>query len=413
MSDEIKREVPPFVVEDLLPEEAVSKLIDHAAAILASDLFFISNEDHVAVLVRHLGLIREVTTMPIEMGRRCMTHVKAVAGLDVAERRRPQDGRWVKEREGDDPLDLRISTIPTLYGEDFTFRILDASNRFLSLDQLGLMQRDHNQLLNLLNSPGGLLLVTGPTGSGKTTTLYACLAYLNNGQRKINTIEDPVEYVIPGIRQSNVNPRIDVGFPQLLRGVLRQAPDVIMIGELRDPETAETAVRAANSGHLVLATMHAPIAAGAIQSLLGLGVNAHFMADALLGVVAQRLARTLCTECRQPIDLSVGDLPQSFEEVKSWLEPGQGQRLYSAQSCAACYRTGYAGRTGVFELLAMNRDLRSLVGQRQPIHVIHQKAMEHGLISFRQSALLKVARGETTVEEVFRVVPSEYLGLEG
>jgi type II secretory ATPase GspE/PulE/Tfp pilus assembly ATPase PilB-like protein len=410
MSEQAKRDVPAFVVEDLTPEEAVAKLIDHAAAILASDLFFIANEDHVAVMVRHLGLMRLVTQMPVDMGRRCMAHLKAVSGMDVAERRRPLDGRWVRERDDGGPLDLRLSTIPTLHGEDFTLRILDFNNRLLSMEELGLFQRDYNQLLNLLNTPGGLLLVTGPTGSGKTTTLYACLSYLNNSERKINTIEDPVEYVIPGIRQSNVNLRLDVGFPELLRGVLRQAPDVIMIGEIRDPVTAETAVRAANSGHLVLATMHAPVAAGAIQSLLGLGVNAHFLADALLGIVAQRLARTLCTECKQTFDL--GNTPQTFEEVKPWLEPGQGQTIYGPKGCPACYRTGYAARTGVFELLSINREIRKLIVQRQPIQVIQQKAVEGGLIPFRQSALLKVARGDTSIEEVFRVVPSEYLGLE-
>src|SRR5207237_1310142 len=192
-------------------------------------------------------------------------------------------------------------------------------------------------------------------GAGKTTTLYACLNYLNNGQRKINTIEDPIEYALAGVRQSQVNPRLEVDFPELLRSVLRQAPDVIMVGEVRDPVTAETAVRAANSGHLVLATLHAPVAAGAIQSMLSLGVHPHFLSSSLRGVIAQRLIRTLCPKCKTSFDLT--DSVHTFDEVRPWLEPGQGQVLYGPVGCAACRMNGYAGRTGVFELLTVTRPI--------------------------------------------------------
>src|SRR5271166_3700396 len=285
------------------PETAVEMLLEHAASIGVSDLFLCGNEANVGVLVRHLGVVRPISTLGPDLGRRCMAHIKALAGMDVAEKRRPLDGRWIHERASGHTLDLRINTIPTMYGEDFTLRLLDRHSRLLSLDQLGLLQRDYNTLLALLNNPSGLLLVTGPTGAGKTTTLYACLSFLNNGQRKLNTIEDPIEYAIEGIRQSQVNPRIDVDFADLLRSVLRQSPDVIMIGEIRDMPTAETAVRAANSGHLVLSTLHAPVAAGAIPSLLNLGVHPHFLASSLLGVVAQRLIRTLCPVCKMSFDV--------------------------------------------------------------------------------------------------------------
>jgi type II secretory ATPase GspE/PulE/Tfp pilus assembly ATPase PilB-like protein len=410
MNDNVELPALELDVNQDSPENAVQQLIEYAATIGASDLFLVNNETHVAIQVRHLGLLRLVGLISSEHGRRCMAHIKATAGLDVAERRRPQDGRWIYERPTGDLIDLRINIIPTLYGEDFTLRLLDRNTRLLKLEQLGLLRHDYNQLLGMLNNPSGLILVTGPTGSGKTTTLYACLSYLNNGERKINTIEDPIEYALGGVRQSQINLKLDVDFPDLLRGVLRQAPDVIMIGEVRDPLTAETAVRAANSGHLVLATLHAPVAAGAIQSMLSLGVHPHFLASSLLGALAQRLVRTLCPDCRMPIDIS--DAPHTFDEVRRWLEPGEGRQLFAHQGCPACFRTGYRARTGVFEVLTVSPALRKLILERQPIQVLRQKAVEEGLIEFRQSALLKVARGETTFEEVFRAVPSEYLGVE-
>ena len=410
MNDNAERTDLHLDVNQLGPEEAVHELIEHAAAIKASDLFLVSNETHVAVHVRHLGILRLISVMPLELGRRCMAHIKAVAHMDVAERRRPQDGRWIYERPSGARLDLRINTVPTLYGEDYTLRLLERDSRLLHLDQLGLLRHDYNRLQSMLNNPSGLILVTGPTGAGKTTTLYAALGYLNNGLRKINTIEDPIEYALSGVRQSQVNPRLDLDFPDLLRNVLRQAPDVIMIGEVRDPVTAETAVRAANSGHLVLATLHAPVAAGAIQSMLALGVHPHFLASSLLGAVAQRLVRTLCPECRMPVDLS--DAPHTFDEIRRWLEPGQGRQMWGPRGCPACYKTGYTDRTGVFEVLTVSPALRKLIVQKQPIQALRQKAAEEGLIEFRHSALLKVARGETSFEEVFRAVPSEYLAVE-
>jgi type II secretory ATPase GspE/PulE/Tfp pilus assembly ATPase PilB-like protein len=329
--------------------------------------------------------------------------------MDVFERRRPQDGRWVY-RNGSKGVDVRLNTIPTLHGEDCALRLLVRETRLLSLANLGMIRRDYNQLLSLLSSPGGLVLVSGPTGAGKTTTLYACLSHLNNGDRKINTIEDPVEYAVAGIRQSQVNPKVEVGFPELLRSVLRQAPDVIMIGEIRDALSAETAVRAANSGHLVLATLHAPTAASAIQSMLSLGVHPHFLASSLLGVIAQRLIRTLCPKCRVAYELA--DPAQTFAEVWPRLEPGEGQGLYGPKGCPDCRGVGYAGLTGLFEVITVSRGLRQLVADRQPTQAIHHKAVEEGMIELRHSALLKVAQGTTTIEEVFRVVPSEFLGMD-
>jgi general secretion pathway protein E len=399
-----------LLVHDLTPEEAVGRLIDHAVGIQASDLYFTTNENHVAVLARHLGIVRLLTVLNLELGRRCLNAIKALASMDLVEHRRPQDGRWLRHVQGGDKIDLRINTIPTLFGEDFTLRLLVRRASFVNLENLGMELQDYQQLLNILNSPSGLILVTGPTGSGKTTTLYACLGYLNNGLRKINTIEDPVEYAVNGIRQSQVNAQLNVDFPELLRSVLRQAPDIIMVGEIRDPMTAETAVRAANSGHLVLATLHAPIAAGAVQSMLSFGIPHHFLGSALRGIIAQRLVRTLCPECKTSVDLSL--YPQIFEEVKDWLKPGEGQRLYAALGCDACHKTGYSSRTGVFEMLIVNTKVRQLIFEKRPTQVLRQKALEEGSLEFRQAALLKVARGQTSADEVLRVVPTEYLGLD-
>jgi type II secretory ATPase GspE/PulE/Tfp pilus assembly ATPase PilB-like protein len=397
-------------VSRLDPESAVDALIEHSAKLGVSDLFLCTNEDHVSVSVRHLGVVRAIGRMPTDLGRRSLAHIKALSGMDVAEKRRPLDGRWIYEREKQDTLDLRINTIPTMYGEDLSLRLLERHSRLLALDQLGLLQRDYNTLLALLNNPSGLIVVCGPTGAGKTTTLYAAIRFLNNGQRKINTIEDPVEYALEGIRQSQVNPRIDVDFADLLRGVLRQAPDVIMIGEVRDQATAETAVRAANSGHLVLSTLHAPVAAGAVHSLLNLGVHPHFLASSMLGSMAQRLVRTLCPTCRMSFDVS--ESPHTFDEVRKYLEPGQGEQIYGPSGCEKCRMLGYIGRSGVFEVMTVSPAIRKMIMERQPSQVLRQKAIEEGMIEFRQAALLKVAQGETSIEEVFRAIPTEFLGVD-
>jgi type II secretory ATPase GspE/PulE/Tfp pilus assembly ATPase PilB-like protein len=388
------------------PEQAVPLLIEHAARLRVSDLFFNTNEDHVEVAARHLGMLRPLCKLGADVGRRCISYVKTAADLNISERRRPMDGRWLFSRGDGRRLDLRINSIPTLHGEDCTIRILDQQHRLLSIDQLGLDANLYNQLTRLLASPSGLLLVTGPTETGKSTTLYACLCHLNNGERKINTIEDPIEYSIKGIRQSQVNARVGLTFDELLRGVLRQAPDVIMIGEIRDPETAMTAVRAAASGHLVLSTLHAPVAVAAIHTMLRLEVHPHLLSNSLLGVISQRLLRTLCPRCRMSFELPTAHV---FDEVRSRLAPGQGHHLYGPHGCAECYGTGYGGRTGVFEMLRVGAEIRRLIDDRAPMPVLRQKAVEEGLIEFRHSALLKVAQGETSIEEVVRVLPSEYL----
>ena len=383
--------------------EAFNRLIREAIALPASDLHFNWNEDDVTISVRHLGMLRKWSNISREEGGRFISFIKASAGMDVAKRMRPLDGRWVCSPEGKKRVDLRISTIPTLYGEDMAIRILERDQDLLRIENLGLHSRNQFELVDLLNKPGGLVLVTGPAGTGKTTTLYACLHRLNDQTRQINTIEDPIEYSLPGIRQSQINHRQGIEFPELLRSVLRQAPDVIMVGEIRDPVTAETAVRAANSGHLVFATLHAPVAAGAIESLLALGVAPHFLATSLLGIVSQRLTRTLCNDCKIPLDVGRAKM---FGSVEQWLGKKQGKQIFAAGGCDNC-QDGYRSRTGVFEVLRMTGELRKMVSKKRTAREIQEQAIRQGMLDLRRSALLKVADGVTTTDELARLIPAE------
>jgi type II secretory ATPase GspE/PulE/Tfp pilus assembly ATPase PilB-like protein len=398
------------VTSDDVPS-VVHGLLEHACGLPASDVFFCAEEHYYSISGRCLGLWQPLSQLSKEIGKRSIAHIKSMADMDIAEHRRPQDGRWILERASGEIVDLRINTLPTLHGEDCTMRLLMRDMQLLDVDKLGLLQRDLNSLYQMLNNPSGLILVTGPTGSGKTTTLYACLNYLNNGLRKINTIEDPVEYALPRVRQSQIYPAIDLHFAELLRGVMRQAPDVIMIGEIRDTETANIAVRAANSGHVVLATLHAPIAAAAIQSMLSFGVHSYQLASSLLGCIGQRLIRTLDPASKIAYDMSMA--PGLFEEVKPWLNPGEGETIYGPRQDAPGTFRGYTGRTGVFEVMPVTPGMRALIMQQQPTPILRRQAVQDGTIEMRQAALLKVARGETSIEEVFRAIPAEYLDVEG
>jgi general secretion pathway protein E len=407
---------PMLDVGRLPAEQGVARLIDHAVKMEASDLFFSANEQHIAISVRHYGIVRPLSVLTGETGKRFVAHIKAAAGMDITERRRPTDGRWIyRSKDAQHPdapvIDLRINSISTLYGEDVAIRMLVRGNKLFALENLGMGRDQLNSFLGMINNPSGLVLITGPTGSGKSSTLYSSLLRLNNGRRKIHTIEDPIEYAIDGLHQSQVNPAIDLGFGEVLRGVLRQSPDVIMIGEIRDEETAKTAVHAANSGMLVFATLHAPSAAAAIQSMRSLGANSTFLGNSLRGVIGQRLVRTLCTNCKQGFDL--GDAPHTFDEVRPWLNADEGNMLYAARGCEVCHHSGYAGRTGLFEVLPVTKAIRDLIAANASTRDIRAKAIEEKMAEFRQTAMVKVARGETSTEEVFRVIPVEHLVDEG
>ncbi|MFO0841445.1 MAG: GspE/PulE family protein [Gemmataceae bacterium] len=394
-----KDDFPILVVEDERPEQVVSHLLEQAVRLGASDLLFAPQEDGLIVQVRHLGVFRLFSSLSREVGHHCIGHIKAMSGMDVVEHRRPLDGRWSHPLEDGSRIDLRVNVLPTLHGEDCSIRLLSRDRRLRKLDSLGLSGGELADLLAMLSCPSGLILVTGPTGTGKTTTLYACLDWLNNGERKINTIEDPVEYELEGVRQSQVNARIELGFPELLRGVLRQAPDVIMVGEVRDPVTAVTVVHAANCGHLVLATAHAPTASAAVQSLRSWGVHPHFLASSLLGVIAQRLVRTLCPDCRSL--RGPDDLAYSCGE--------EGRQVWSARGCPSCHGTGYGARTGVFEVLRLTPPLRRLIAADHPTHALREQAVRDGLVERVRRPCSRSTRGQTTPEEVARTVPHEHL----
>ncbi|GIW77216.1 MAG: hypothetical protein KatS3mg104_2279 [Phycisphaerae bacterium] len=397
-------------VSKLPPEKAIQRLIDHAVEMGASDLFLLSNEQHLAVMVRHLGIVLPISVETPENGKRILTHIRNMAGMDLNDRRRPADGRWIYKNDEGDSVDLRINTIPTMYGEDMAIRLLVRNHALLQLEKLGMETSQLQEYRQMIGSPGGLILITGPTGSGKTSTLYATLIELNDGKKKINTIEDPIEYAVEGLRQSQVNPHIGMNFAEMLRSILRQSPDIIMIGEIRDEETARVATHAANSGILVLATLHAPTAAAGIQSMRAYGVPNHFLSVALRGIVSQRLVRTLDPDNRLEFDISCA--PDTFAEVQKYLSPEEGKKLYAPKPAQSNQMTGYTGRTGVYELMAINRDIRSMIAEGRSAKEIRDHAISQGMLEFRQAALLKVARGLTSTEEVFRVIPTEVLLLD-
>lgn len=378
----------------------------------ASDVFFYSDSDGVRIMMRRLGEIREFAKLDRDAGRSAITAVKTNGAMNIADTRRPQDGRFLlrMRRDGKDAfIDVRANAIPTLYGEDVTCRVLDRERNLLPLDRLGLSPLELRAVQQALDASSGLVAVTGPTGVGKTTTLYAILKQLADGRRKINTLEDPIEYALPGVRQSQVDYRADLDFPKMLRNVLRQGPDVIMIGEIRDEETAQTAVRAANSGHLVLATLHASTAPDAVQSLRSLNVHPYFLSMALRAVISQRLVRTLCTNCR--VKYESPDLESTFDEIRELLTPEERGVMYGqkAGGCESCHGDGYANFVGLFETLPVGPQVRRLIAEGATSRQIYDEGLKHGLISFRKSALIKVAKGETSLEEVMKRLPADRL----
>lgn len=381
----------------------VNSLIARALEQRASDIHIEPFEKELRIRYRIDGILHDIDAPPRKLQAALISRVKLMAKLNIAERRLPQDGR-IKLRMLGREIDLRVSSLPTLYGESVVMRILDRSSISVTLDSLGFPADTLGEFDKLINRPYGMILVTGPTGSGKTTTLYGALDKINSPDKKIITIEDPVEYQLRGVNQIHVKPQIGLTFASGLRSIVRQDPDVIMVGEIRDYETAEIAVQAALTGHLVFSTLHTNDAAGAVSRLLEMGVEDYLLASSLLGVMAQRLVRNLCHHCRRPVEMAVpsqrnghanggGDTPTA---------------VYEATGCDECASTGYRGRNGIFELLMVNEGVRQLVLKRSSADAIKNLAVTHNKMrTLREDGWRKVREGATSVAEVLRVTQDE------
>lgn len=376
----------------------VDNLINQAIADHASDIHIEPQRDSLRIRYRIDGVLQEVDQLDADVHAGLITRLKVMAGMDISERRLPLDGS-IRYQHSRGVLDLRISTLPTVHGEKMVVRLFDPASRLLTMDDLGLSHTQQQTFLKLVARPYGLIIVCGPTGSGKTTTLQVMLQVLNDQTRNIITIEDPVELETSGMNHVQVNPKIGLGFAAVLRSVLRQDPDVIMVGETRDLETADIAVRAALTGHLVLTSLHTNDAPGAITRLLDMRVEPFMVASSLSGIVAQRLVRRLCRRCARPVVYE----PHAPEIVALNLNLTEELAAFEPVGCSHCHNTGYRGRVAIFELMLVNDDLRELIAQRASLASLRQEAMRLGLRPLRFDGLDKVRQGLTSVAEVLRV----------
>jgi len=375
----------------------VSMIITEACKMRASDIHLEPMERNFRVRYRIDGVLRQVDTPPKRLQAAILSRVKIMSNMKISEKRIPQDGRIQIKVQGRD-LDLRVSSVPTNHGESIVMRILDKSNLALGLPQLGFLSDDQTKFERLISLPDGVLLVTGPTGSGKTTTLYACLGQINLPDRKIITVEDPVEYQMSGINQVQVNKDVGLDFSAALRSILRQAPNIVMIGEIRDAETADIAMEAALTGHLVFSTLHTNDAPSAVTRLLDIGVKPFLVASALRAAMAQRLVRAICEKCRSayvPTDREMKMLGAISKNVTT-------AQMYKGKGCPACGQSGYKGRKGIFEIFQIDDTIQRLIFDHSPATVLRARAREMGMRTLREDGLLKVASGMTTLEEVLR-----------
>jgi general secretion pathway protein E len=382
----------------------VNQLIHRALDLGASDIHVEPFEDGLHLRYRVDGVLQDMADPPpASLAPAIASRIKLLANMNIAERRLPQDGRIMKRVKGHE-LDLRVSTIPTVHGESIVMRVLDRESIRLSLPDMGFSADTLERYQSLLARPHGVLLVTGPTGSGKTTTLYASLASLDAERLKIITVEDPVEYQLAGINQIPVQPQIELTFARALRAILRQDPDIIMIGEMRDTETAQIGVQSALTGHLVLSTLHTNTAAGAITRLEDMGVERYLITSSVNGVLAQRLVRTLCSSCRTPVEL--GDAAIERYGLRRFLREGQ-RRVYQAKGCQHCLETGYVGRTAIHELFIMDERIHEVIMGGADATTLHAAARRQGMITLYEDGLRKVVSGQTSLEEVMRVTQDQ------
>lgn len=388
--------------EDLLDSEDDAPIIKLINAMLgeaikegASDIHIETFENQLVVRFRVDGVLREILRPNRKLSSMLVSRIKVMAKLDIAEKRVPQDGR-ITLRIAGRAVDVRVSTMPSSHGERVVLRLLDKNNARLNLEDLGMTLQNRNHFSSLIRKPHGIILVTGPTGSGKSTTLYAGLTEINSRDRNILTVEDPIEFDLPGIGQTQVNPRVDMTFARGLRAILRQDPDVVMVGEIRDIETAQIAVQASLTGHLVLSTLHTNTAAGAITRLEDMGIEPFLLSSSLLAVLSQRLVRTLCPECKKPHTPDASEL-----EVLGQIATSD-TTIFKPHGCAACNQTGYRGRTGIHELLLVDEKVREMMHEGVGEQAI-ERYIRTSTPSIREDGCSKVLAGETSLEEVLRV----------
>lgn len=385
------------MVEDASLIQFVNQIILEAVRDRASDIHIEPFEDQLQIRYRIDGMLYPAVTPPkIKLFQQAIiSRVKIMADLNIAEKRLPQDGR-IKLRAGDREIDVRVSIIPGIHGEGIVLRLLDRSSIFLTLEELGMDQENFKGFNQLIRRPHGIILVTGPTGSGKSTTLYGALQKINSPEKKIITIEDPVEYQLEGVFQIPTKPKIGFDFAQGLRSILRHDPDIVMVGEIRDRETADIAIRSALTGHLVFSTLHTNDSAGALTRLVDMGIEPYLAASSVEGIMAQRLVRKICPSCRE-------EVPVNSIEIKEFAENNGFHKAWKGRGCEACRNTGYRGRIGIFELLMVDDNVREMVMDRVSAGKMKQYILSKGMKTLRDDGLDKAHRGLTTLEEVIRV----------
>jgi general secretion pathway protein E len=380
----------------------VNLIISRAIERRASDIHFEPFEDHFRVRYRIDGVLHDVESPPKRLQAAIISRVKIMAKLNIAERRLPQDGRIMLRVKGKE-IDFRVSSVPTIHGESTVLRILDKSSIVLDVESLGFPEDTLEEFKGLIQSPHGIILVTGPTGSGKTTTLYCALQKINSPEKKIITVEDPVEYQLPGVNQIQVKAAIGLTFANALRSIVRQDPDVILIGEIRDMETAEIAIHSALTGHLVLSTLHTNDAPSAITRLIDMGMEDYLLSSTILGILAQRLVRVACPTCQEPYSPD----PAILKEMKLAGVNPEDFRIHEVRGCEKCSQTGYLGRTGIYEFLKVSEEIQRLILEKKDSNIIKEAARKQGMRTLREEGWLKVKQGITTVSEVLRVTQVE------
>ncbi|WP_003542115.1 GspE/PulE family protein [Desulfotomaculum nigrificans] len=398
----LQLEQPDDMMDEAPIVRLVNSIIVQAINDKASDIHIEPYENGVRVRFRVDGILREAMVLPKRSRSSLASRFKILAQLNIAEKRVPQDGR-IQIKYGEREIDLRVSTMPTIFGEKVVIRLLDKTNRLTNLNQLGFSDINRQRVEKLLKSTYGMLLITGPTGSGKTTTLYSALLELNNMEKNIITIEDPVEYMLEGINQTQVNPKAGLNFATGLRSMLRQDPDIIMVGEIRDKETAEIAIRAATTGHLVLSTLHTNDAAGALTRLIDMEIEPFLVSSSVMGVVAQRLIRKICPHCC----VEYTPAPDGPERIFLGIGADQEVKLYRGNGCALCGNTGYRERMAIHEVLIVTKEIRKLVNEKASADEIKMVALNQGMITLKEDGIAKALQGLTTIAEVMRVAYSD------